>query len=78
MASRVNHPSARSSTIGDTVKVQIVAHQRRIPSASSLGMKQLEIDPWDGVAAKYPVGMKLSGPVTNITDYGAFVELEVR
>jgi small subunit ribosomal protein S1 len=42
----------------------------------SLGMKQLMSDPWDGVDAKYPVGGKFSGRVTNITDYGAFVELE--
>ena len=71
---RVNHPS-EVIAIGDTVKVQIVrinADTQRI----SLGMKQLESDPWDGVAAKYPVGAKLSGHVTNITEYGAFVELE--
>jgi len=71
---RVNHPS-EVIAIGDTVKVQIVrinAETQRI----SLGMKQLESDPWDGVAAKYPVGMKLQGQVTNITEYGAFVELE--
>jgi len=71
---RVNHPS-EVIAIGDTVKVQIVrinADTQRI----SLGMKQLESDPWDGVAAKYPIGMKLSGQVTNITEYGAFVELE--
>ncbi|WP_298304488.1 30S ribosomal protein S1 [uncultured Erythrobacter sp.] len=71
---RVNHPS-EVIAIGDTVKVQIVrinADTQRI----SLGMKQLESDPWDGVAAKYPIGMKLSGHVTNITEYGAFVELE--
>jgi len=42
----------------------------------SLGMKQLESDPWEGVAAKYPPGAKYTGRVTNITDYGAFVELE--
>jgi small subunit ribosomal protein S1 len=42
----------------------------------SLGMKQLRSDPWDGAGAKYPVGLKLKGRVTNITDYGAFVELE--
>src|SRR3954462_6876390 len=42
----------------------------------SLGMKQLETDPWEGVAAKYPPGARFSGRVTNITDYGAFVELE--
>ncbi|MEQ5786421.1 30S ribosomal protein S1 [Erythrobacter sp. NFXS35] len=71
---RVNHPS-EVINIGDTVTVQIVrinADTQRI----SLGMKQLESDPWDGVAAKYPVGMKLAGQVTNITEYGAFVELE--
>ncbi|KWV93203.1 30S ribosomal protein S1 [Erythrobacter sp. YT30] len=71
---RVNHPS-EVIAIGDTVTVQIV----RINSETqriSLGMKQLESDPWDGVAAKYPVGAKLSGQVTNITEYGAFVELE--
>jgi small subunit ribosomal protein S1 len=71
---RVNHPS-EVIAIGDTVKVQVVrinAETQRI----SLGMKQLESDPWDGVAAKYPVGSKLSGQVTNITEYGAFVELE--
>ncbi len=71
---RVNHPS-EVINIGDTVTVQIV----RINSDTqriSLGMKQLESDPWDGVAAKYPVGMKMSGVVTNITEYGAFVEIE--
>jgi len=71
---RVNHPS-EVINIGDTVTVQIVrinAETQRI----SLGMKQLESDPWDGVSAKYPVGMKLTGQVTNITEYGAFVELE--
>ncbi len=71
---RVNHPN-EIVNIGDTVTVQIIrinADTQRI----SLGMKQLESDPWDGVAAKYPVGMKMSGTVTNITEYGAFVELE--
>ncbi len=71
---RVNHPS-EVIAIGDTVKVQIVrinADTQRI----SLGMKQLESDPWEGVAAKYPVGAKVTGTVTNITEYGAFVELE--
>jgi small subunit ribosomal protein S1 len=71
---RVNHPS-EVINIGDVVKVQIVrinAETQRI----SLGMKQLESDPWEGVAAKYPVGAKVSGTVTNITEYGAFVELE--
>ncbi len=71
---RVNHPS-EVIEIGQTVTVQIIrinADTQRI----SLGMKQLESDPWDGVAAKYPVGMKLTGQVTNITEYGAFVEVE--
>ena len=71
---RVNHPS-EVINIGDTVKVQIIRINRDTQRIS-LGMKQLESDPWEGVAAKYPVGAKLSGTVTNITDYGAFVELE--
>ncbi len=71
---RVNHPS-EVIEIGQTVTVQIIrinADTQRI----SLGMKQLESDPWEGVGAKYPVGAKVTGQVTNITEYGAFVELE--
>ncbi len=71
---RINHPS-EALQIGETVKVQVIrfnAETQRI----SLGMKQLETDPWDGVGSKYPVGAKFAGRVTNITDYGAFVELE--
>jgi small subunit ribosomal protein S1 len=71
---RVNHPS-EIVNVGDTVKVQIIRinpETQRI----SLGMKQLESDPWDGIEAKYPVGARFTGTVTNITDYGAFVELE--
>jgi small subunit ribosomal protein S1 len=71
---RVNHPS-EVINIGDTVKVQIVRINKDTQRIS-LGMKQLESDPWEAVAAKYPVGAKLSGRVTNITEYGAFVELE--
>ncbi len=71
---RVNHPS-EVINIGDTVRVQIIRINRDTQRIS-LGMKQLESDPWEGVAAKYPVGAKLTGTVTNITDYGAFVELE--
>ena len=71
---RVNHPS-EVINIGDTVTVQIVRINQDTQRIS-LGMKQLESDPWDGVAAKYPVGAKLSGTVINITEYGAFVELE--
>ncbi|MDE2575147.1 MAG: 30S ribosomal protein S1 [Rhodospirillales bacterium] len=71
---RINHPS-EALQIGQQVKVQVIRFNpdtQRI----SLGMKQLEADPWEGVAAKYPPGAKFSGRVTNITDYGAFVELE--
>jgi small subunit ribosomal protein S1 len=57
------------------VKVQIIRINRDTQRIS-LGMKQLESDPWEGASAKYPVGAKLSGRVTNITEYGAFVELE--
>ncbi len=71
---RVNHPSDVVN-VGDTVKVQIIRinpETQRI----SLGMKQLQADPWAGIEAKYPVGARFSGTVTNIADYGAFVELE--
>lgn len=71
---RVSHPS-QVLNVGDSVKVQIIKinpDTQRI----SLGMKQLQSDPWDGVEAKYPVGGKFTGRITNITDYGAFVELE--
>ncbi|RHW17417.1 30S ribosomal protein S1 [Sphingomonas gilva] len=71
---RVGHPSEMIN-IGDTVRVQIIRINRDTQRIS-LGMKQLESDPWDGAAEKYPVGAKLSGRVTNITEYGAFVELE--
>jgi small subunit ribosomal protein S1 len=71
---RVNHPS-EVINIGDTVRVQIVRINRDTQRIS-LGMKQLESDPWEGAGAKYPVGAKFSGRVTNITEYGAFVELE--
>ncbi len=71
---RVGHPS-EVLNIGDTVKVQIIRINRDTQRIS-LGMKQLESDPWDGAMAKYPIGAKLSGRVTNITEYGAFVELE--
>jgi small subunit ribosomal protein S1 len=71
---RVNHPS-EVLNIGDTVKVQIIRINRETQRIS-LGMKQLETDPWEGAAAKYPVGGVFRGRVTNITEYGAFVELE--
>ena len=71
---RVNHPS-EILNVGDTVKVQIIRinpETQRI----SLGMKQLQADPWSAIAEKYPVGARIKGTVTNIADYGAFVELE--
>ncbi|MES2754529.1 MAG: 30S ribosomal protein S1 [Pseudomonadota bacterium] len=71
---RVGHPSEMIN-IGDTVKVQIIRINKDTQRIS-LGMKQLESDPWDAASSKYPVGAKLSGRVTNITEYGAFVELE--
>ena len=71
---RVNHPSEILS-IGETVKVQVVKINKDTHRIS-LGMKQLQADPWDTVASKFPIGSVHSGRVTNITDYGAFVELE--
>ncbi|MEX2644024.1 MAG: 30S ribosomal protein S1 [Acetobacterales bacterium] len=71
---RINHPT-ESLQIGQTVKVQVIRFNPETQRIS-LGMKQLEADPWDGIEAKYPVGTRFKGRVTNITDYGAFVELE--
>ena len=71
---RVNHPSEILS-IGQTVKIQIIRINQDTHRIS-LGMKQLESDPWDGIGVKYPAGKRITGTVTNITDYGAFVELE--
>ena len=71
---RVNHPTD-VLTVGETRKVQIIKinpETQRI----SLGMKQLESDPWEGVEERYPVGSRVEGVVTNITDYGAFIELD--
>ena len=71
---RINHPS-EALEIGQKVKVQVIRFNSETQRIS-LGMKQLMSDPWDGVAIKYPVQGKFAGRVTNITDYGAFVELE--
>jgi len=71
---RVNHPT-EILNVGDTVKVQIIRinpETQRI----SLGMKQLQADPWQSIETKYPVETRVQGTVTNIADYGAFVELE--
>jgi small subunit ribosomal protein S1 len=71
---RVNHPT-EVLNIGQTVKVKIIKINHETHRIS-LGMKQLLDDPWQGIEAKFPVGAKFTGRVTNITDYGAFVELE--
>ncbi|MBM3488549.1 MAG: 30S ribosomal protein S1 [Alphaproteobacteria bacterium] len=71
---RINHPS-EALNIGQSVKVQVIRYNPETQRIS-LGMKQLEADPWDGVESKYPVNTKFRGRVSNITDYGAFVELE--
>jgi small subunit ribosomal protein S1 len=71
---RVNHPT-EVLNIGQSVKVKIIKINHETHRIS-LGMKQLQDDPWQGIEAKYPVGAKFTGRVTNITDYGAFVELE--
>jgi small subunit ribosomal protein S1 len=71
---RINHPS-EALHIGQNVKVQVIRFNPETQRIS-LGMKQLEADPWEGVELKYPAGARFKGRVTNITDYGAFVELE--
>ncbi len=71
---RVNHPS-EVLTIGQTVRVKIIKINHETHRIS-LGMKQLLEDPWQGIEAKYPINARFHGRVTNITDYGAFVELE--
>ena len=71
---RINHPTEVLS-VGETVKIRIIKINHETQRIS-LGMKQLEADPWQGIEAKYPLNARLKGRVTNITDYGAFVELE--
>ena len=71
---RVNHPSEIVS-IGETINVQVIKINKETHRIS-LGLKQLQEDPWELVAVKYPLGSTHTGRVTNITDYGAFVELE--
>jgi small subunit ribosomal protein S1 len=71
---RINHPS-EALNIGQNVQVQVIRFNPETQRIS-LGMKQLEADPWEGVEFKYPANAKFKGRVTNITDYGAFVELE--
>ncbi|WP_442902565.1 30S ribosomal protein S1 [Frigidibacter sp. MR17.24] len=71
---RVNHPN-EILNIGETVKVQVIKINKETHRIS-LGMKQLQADPWDAVERNYPMASVHKGRVTNITDYGAFVELE--
>ncbi len=71
---RVGHPSEMCQ-IGDTIKVKVL-HFDRENERVSLGLKQLQPDPWTNAAEKYPVGTKVTGRVVSLTDYGAFVEIE--
>jgi small subunit ribosomal protein S1 len=71
---RVNHPS-EVLQIGQSIEVQVIRYNEDTQRIS-LGMKQLESDPWGAVAGKYAIGERFKGRVTNIADYGAFVELE--
>ena len=71
---RVLHPS-EVLKLGDTITVQVIKFNNETQRIS-LGMKQLEEDPWDSIEKKYPIGSKTTGRITNITDYGAFVELD--
>ena len=71
---RVKHPSELLN-VGDEIKVKVLKFDRD-KQRVSLGLKQLGEDPWVNVALRYPAGTRLTGKVTNITDYGCFVELE--
>ena len=71
---RINHPS-EALTVGQTVDVQVIRFNQETQRIS-LGMKQLQSDPWENAVDKFKTGIRLSGRVTNITDYGAFVELD--
>ena len=71
---RINHPSDILK-VGESIQVQVIRFNRE-NQRISLGMKQLEEDPWKGVEERYQIGSRLRGVVTNVTDYGAFIELE--
>ena len=71
---RINHPS-EVLTLGQVVKVQVIKYNEETKRIS-LGMKQLESNPWQGIEGRYPKGTKMNGKITNITDYGVFIELE--
>ena len=70
---RINHPS-EALQVGETVEVQVIRFNTETQRIS-LGMKQLQSDPWEAAQANFQIGTKVTGRVTNITDYGAFVEL---
>ena len=71
---RINHPSDKL-TIGETIKVKIIDYDEKNVRVS-LGLKQLQDEPWDGIEEKYPIGSVVDGKVVNMMKYGAFVELE--
>jgi small subunit ribosomal protein S1 len=71
---RVRHPS-EVVNVGDELKVRVLKYDRE-RNRVSLGLKQLGEDPWDNIARRYPTGSRLMGKVSNVTDYGAFVEIE--
>ncbi|SIN92824.1 SSU ribosomal protein S1P [Sulfurivirga caldicuralii] len=71
---RVNHPSELLN-VGDEVDVMVLKYDEE-RNRVSLGMKQLQDDPWKDLVARYPIGTEVEGKVANITDYGAFVEIE--
>ena len=71
---RVRHPS-EVVNVGDELKVRVLKYDRE-RNRVSLGLKQLGEDPWDNIARRYPTGARLLGKVSNVTDYGAFVEIE--
>lgn len=71
---RINHPS-EVLNVGDEIDVKVLKFDRE-RNRVSLGMKQMEADPWSKIAAAFPVGSEVSGKVANLTDYGAFVEIQ--
>jgi small subunit ribosomal protein S1 len=71
---RVNHPSEKL-TIGDKIKVKVLNYDKE-KMRVSLGLKQLSASPWDSISDRLPIGKKVTGTVSNLTDYGAFVRIE--
>ena len=71
---RVKHPS-EIVNVGDEINVKVLKFDKE-KQRVSLGMKQMGNDPWQEIASRYPEGTKISGQVTNLTDYGCFVEIE--